>query len=167
MERAVREGRFRQDLFYRINVIPVHVAPLRQRSEDILPLLQKYVAYFAASLNADVRGLTTGAEASALRYEWPGDVRELRNRVERAVALSAGPWIRAHDLFPERGDADDPEDKMPSLAAAREEAERRHISAALERTSGQVGKAAELLGISRTTLWEKMRKLAISGGEQA
>ena len=140
----------------------MHIAPLRERPDDVLPILTKYVSYFAATMNAEVRGLTTRAETAALRYQWPGNVRELRNRVERAVALASTPRIGVADLFPERGRSADSDDGMPSLAAAREEAERRHIMAALERTEGQVGKAAEILGISRTTLWDKMRRFGIS-----
>ncbi len=165
LDRLVRAGEFRQDLYYRINVIPVHIGPLRERADDILPLLQKYVAYFALAMHSEVRGLTTGAESAALGHDWPGNVRELRNRAERAVALAAGPWLAAADLFPVRHHHDGPSQEIPSLAAARQEAERRHIMAALERTAGQVGKAAEILAVSRTTLWEKMRKLGISTDE--
>ena len=165
LDRLVRAGEFRQDLFYRINVIPVHIAPLRERADDVLPLLQKYVAYFAATMNAEVRGLTVDADSAALGHKWPGNVRELRNRVERAVALATGPWLGVADLFPDRHHHDGPVPEIPSLAAARQEAERRHIMAALERTAGQVGKAAEILAVSRSTLWEKMRKLGISVDE--
>jgi DNA-binding NtrC family response regulator len=130
-------------------------------------LLQQYLAYFAAAMNAEVRGLTVGADSAALGHKWPGNVRELRNRVERAVALAVGPWLGAADLFPDRHHQDGQVPEIPSLAAARQEAERRHIMAALERTAGQVGKAAEILAVSRSTLWEKMRKLGISVDETA
>jgi DNA-binding NtrC family response regulator len=100
---------------------------------------------------------------AALAHDWPGNVRELRNRVERAVALASGAWITAGDLFPEQ--AVPVADARPdSLAAARDAAERRQIVAALEQTGGQIKKAAELLGISRTTLWERMRRLDLGGG---
>jgi DNA-binding NtrC family response regulator len=161
LEALVASGRFRRDLYYRINVIPVVLAPLRMRREDIGPLLRQYVAYFAESLGVEVRGLTTHAETIALGHHWPGNVRELRNRVERAVALARGPWIGAADLFPDLATDSPDEGELPPLAAIREAAERRHILAALERTGGQVKKAAVLLGVSRTTLWEKMRKLGL------
>ncbi len=163
LEALVRSGRFRRDLYYRINVIPVHIAPLRERPEDVPLLLNKYVAFFAETLGGEVRGLALGAEMAALAHDWPGNVRELRNRVERAVALASGAWITAGDLFPEQ--AVPVADARPdSLAAARDAAERRQIVAALEQTGGQIKKAAELLGISRTTLWERMRRLDLGGG---
>jgi DNA-binding NtrC family response regulator len=162
LEDLVASGRFRRDLYYRINVIPVVLAPLRSRSEDITPLLRQYVSYFAESFGIEVRGLATHAETVAMGHDWPGNVRELRNRVERAVALARGPWIAAVDLFPDL--VIDPPDEadLPPLAAVRDAAERRHILAALERTEGHIKKAADLLGVSRTTLWEKMRRLGIA-----
>ncbi len=163
----VRQGRFREDLYYRINVIPVAVPPLRERPDDIGPLLRRYAGLFADSFNAPVRGIALQAETAARAYPWPGNVRELRNRVERAVALAAGPWLGAADLFPDLAQARDerPGEALLSLVDAREEAERRHILAALERTGGRITRAAQLLGVSRTTLWEKMRRLGLSSGE--
>ena len=103
IDRAVRDGRFRQDLYYRLNVIPVHIAPLRDRKDDILPLARAFVAEHAAAFGSAVRGLTTIAEDALLAHAWPGNVRELRNRIERAVALSNGPWLGPNDLFPGQG----------------------------------------------------------------
>jgi DNA-binding NtrC family response regulator len=157
----VASGRFRRDLYYRINVIPVDVPPLRLREDDVAPLLRHYVSHFAAAFGRDLRGVTTQAEAVAGAHDWPGNVRELRNRAERAVALAAGPWVSACDLFPDCVPSGEPESEIRLLSAVRNDAERRHITAVLERTGGQIKKAAELLGISRTTLWEKMRRLGL------
>ncbi len=166
LEGLVVSGRFRRDLYYRINVIPVVLAALRTRPEDIGPLLRQYVAYFAQSFGVEVRGLATHAETVALGHDWPGNVRELRNRVERAVALARGPWIAAADLFPDLDIVEIEATDLPPLATVRDAAERRHIVAALERTGGQIKKAADLLGVSRTTLWEKMRKLGLATDPQ-
>ena len=163
LDARVSAGLFRRDLYYRINVIPIHLSPLRERGDDIVPLLRRYVAEFAAATNADIRSLSAAAERLALAHSWPGNVRELRNRAERAVALAAGPLLGAHDLFPDlQAEAGE---ELPPLASIVEEAERRHIRAVLDRTGGQVRKTADLLGISRTTLWEKMRRLGLSVAE--
>ena len=162
LDDRMQAGQFREDLYYRINVIHIDVPSLRDRQEDILPLLRNYLTFFAESFDNDVRGLTTLAEEVALNHDWPGNIRELRNRMERAVALTPGPMITPVDLFPERSSEtsawSSQESGIPTLSEARDEAERRHILTALQQTDGQVSKAADLLGISRTTLWEKMRK---------
>lgn len=164
LEQRVREGSFRRDLYYRINVIPVSIPPLRERREDVLPLLQGYLRQYADAFQRPAQRLTPQAAATALAHDWPGNVRELRNRIERAVALATGPWIGADDLFPERIACDSfgEDTRWPQLAAVRDESERSHILVTLQRAEGQLGKAADLLGIGRTTLWEKMRRLGIT-----
>ncbi|WP_029010075.1 sigma-54-dependent transcriptional regulator [Azospirillum halopraeferens] len=169
LERAVRDGAFRRDLYYRINVIPVTVPPLRERREDVPALLRGYLDHYAAAFGRPARGLTPEAEAAALAHDWPGNVRELRNRVERAVALSAGPWLTPAALFPEHApDGDLPADNLPAdaawppLAAVRDASERAHIRATLDHADGRLARAADLLGVGRTTLWEKMRRLGIA-----
>jgi len=157
----VKEGRFREDLYYRINVIPVAIPPLRAHGEDIPVLVNAYLIHYAERFERDVRALTGPAEDAIMSYDWPGNVRELRNRVERAVALSHGPRLSAQDLFPDALSAAD-ESEMPTLQEVRNLAEQRHIQRALDHTGGQIKTSAELLGISRTTMWEKMRKLGIS-----
>jgi DNA-binding NtrC family response regulator len=161
LDARVASGQFRPDLLFRIKVIPVEIPPLRQRPADILPLLHQYVTYFTDMLHTNARGFTTYAGAVAQAHHWPGNVRELRNRMERAVALATGPWIGARDLFPEVDPVDEPAPGVSPLSTIRDDAERRHITAVLEQTGGQIKKAADLLGISRTTLWEKMRKLGL------
>jgi DNA-binding NtrC family response regulator len=164
LKSAVADGRFREDLYYRINVIPVTIPALREHPQDILALVRGYLSYYASRFHRDVRSLTAAAEDAVLAHDWPGNVRELRNRVERSVALARSPRVSAQDMFPELVVAGQ-DSEMPTLREVRDQAERRHIGHALALTGGQTGAAAELLGVSRTTLWEKMRKLGLSGDE--
>jgi DNA-binding NtrC family response regulator len=160
----VDDGRFRADLYYRINVVSVSMPPLRERPEDIPWLMERFFAECAAVVETPLRGVGALAEDAARAYPWPGNVRELRNRVERAVALALGQWIMPGDLFPETHGTPAPGDRgLPSLEDARHAAERRHILRALAETKGEVAAAARLLGIGRTTLWEKMRRFGIAG----
>ena len=164
LEQLTREKEFRVDLYYRINVIPVHIAPLRAREQDIMPLMHHYLDFFTRTMKRETGGLSSLAQEAALAYEWPGNVRELRNRVERAVALASDTRIAPSDLFPELGSTDDTasRDTIATLADVRDAAERRQILRALQRTGGRTGKSAALLGVSRTTLWEKMRRLNLA-----
>ena len=162
LDRAAADGRFRRDLYYRINVIPIPIPPLRHRTDDILPLAYAFLREFSEAFGRDVRGFAPDGEHALMVYAWPGNVRELRNRVERAVALTQAPWIGAESLFP--AEAVEPlglENVLPTLAQARAEAERRHIRAALERVGGRIEEAARCLAISRSTLFDKMKKLGI------
>ncbi len=154
----VLDGRFREDLYYRIAVIPVHVAPLRERRADIVPLLRVAVAEFAASFGRPIHGLSRESELRAERYAWPGNVRELRNRAERAVALGAGHAVTAADLFPETAPVEDVLPESSSLSAVKLDAERRHIERVLAATGGQVEEAARRMDISRSALFEKLKR---------
>ncbi len=156
----LRDGRFREDLFFRLAVISIAMPALRERAADILPLARRFLGEFGDRFGRAPRGFSTLAEDALASHDFPGNIRELRNRVERAVALADGEWIGPGDLFPERGVA---EAQMPSasLAEARDEAERRAILAALETTGGDVTQAAERLGVSRSTLFEKVRRMNI------
>jgi DNA-binding NtrC family response regulator len=157
---AVAEGQFRRDLYYRINVIPVAIPPLRDRPDDILPFAQHFMQEFSEAFHRDVKGFTAEAEQALLKHSWPGNVRELRNCIERAVALSQAPRIGADALF-----ASEPAefDGAPSakLAEVRDRAERQHIRAVLADVDNRIEEAAKRLGVSRSTLFEKMRKLDI------
>ena len=160
----VRDGQFREDLYYRIAVIPVGIPPLRERRADILPLLTRAVAEFAASFARTVHGLSRDAEQWAETHPWPGNVRELRNRAERAVALATGHTITAADLFPETAMAGDAPLELSSLAAVRLEAERRHIERVLASTGGQVEEAARRMGVSRSVLFDKLKRHRAESG---
>ncbi len=158
----VKDGSFREDLYYRINVVEVPVPALRMRPADIPWLMDLFFLEFAGARPNALRGVSSLAEHAAADHDWPGNVRELRNRMERAVALAHGDWIMPADLFPERHTADVAAPDGLTLADARENAERRRIEAALREHDGRILDAAKALGVSRTTLWEKMRKLGLS-----
>jgi DNA-binding NtrC family response regulator len=159
----VREGRFREDLYYRLAVIPLAIPPLRERVADIRPLLEAAVAEFAASFGRALRGLSAEAVRLAEAHSWPGNVRELRNRAERAVALAPGApttgvLVTGADLFPEQAAGAAEADRPLRLAEVRAEAERRHIARVLEETGGHVEEAARRLGVSRSALFEKLKR---------
>ncbi|ADH88603.1 two component, sigma54 specific, transcriptional regulator, Fis family [Ancylobacter novellus DSM 506] len=157
----VREGSFREDLFYRVNVVTIRLPALRERLEDIPWLMDRFFAELSEQLPTQARGISGLAQEAALAHAWPGNVRELRNRMERAVALAMGPWLMPGDLFPESAGRPVSSATFESLETARLEAERRHIVRALAATNGEISGAARLLGIGRTTLWEKMRRLGL------
>ncbi len=162
LEAAVQRGHFREDLYFRINVIPVRVPPLRERPADIVALLHRFTLEFAGVMQRPLKGVSALAEEAALAHDWQGNIRELRNRIERGVALSGGDWLMPGDLFPEVGAPAEEEGRdIATLSEVRDAAERRQILRALQATGKQVMKAADLLGVSRTTLWEKMRRLGI------
>jgi DNA-binding NtrC family response regulator len=158
----VAAGRFREDLYYRINVVTLDVPPLRARPDDISLLLNRFFTELAPAANPSLRGISSLTENAALGYRWPGNVRELRNRLERAITLAIGEWLMPGDLFPESARPQEASASGgQSLAKARDAAERQQIERALRETNGQIGEAAKLLAISRTTLWERMRRYAI------
>jgi len=162
LHKLVQAGRFREDLYYRINVVSAKVPPLRVRQQDIPWLMERFFAESASRTETSLKGISSLAEEAALSYGWPGNVRELRNRMERAVALGLGQWVMPGDMFPEQSDETASSLEMGSLEDVRQSAEKRHILRALAATSGEVGAASKLLGIGRTTLWEKMRRLGLN-----
>lgn len=157
LDAAVAEGALREDLLYRIDMFGIDIPPLRRRPEDIEWLLEKFVAAFDARRDRRLRGVGALAVEAALHHDWPGNVRELRNHVERAVALAEGDWLTPHDLFPRTRGRASPATAAP-LSAIKDAAERRAIQGALRDAGGHLQKAAALLGVSRTTLWEKMKR---------
>ena len=160
--RRVENGTFREDLFYRINVITIGVPALRDRPEDIPPLLEAVFDEFNDRFDAGLKGISALAEEAAMAHRWPGNVRELRNRLERAVAMAGGPWIMPGDLFPDASPQLKIDTQMSSLEEVRSAAERRHIARALALADNETTVAAKMLDISRTTLWEKMKRLGLS-----
>jgi two-component system NtrC family response regulator len=155
----MRDGRFREDLFYRLNEVRIDIPPLRARSGDV-PLL---VAHFIAMFNRDhgraIRGLAPDAADAVLHHDWPGNVRELENRIKRAVIMADGSLLTAADLDLAAPAAR--EGETLDLRGARDRAERDVIHKALLREQGNVARAARLLGVSRPTLYEQMRNLNI------
>lgn len=159
LHERVKAGTFREDLLYRINVLAISIPPLRERPDDIEWLAERFLDALAGEAGVELTGISGNAMEELRAHAWPGNVRELRNRIERAVGLAPGPWILSGDLFPERGRAS--ETKLGSLEAARDEAEKREILRALRHSGGAVIEAAHALSISRTTMWEKMRRHGI------
>lgn len=154
-------GAFRPDLIARLSQIEIAVPPLRDRPEDAIWLLHRMFDHLADrrpnAAGSPLKGLSGLAEEAARAHDWPDNGREVRSRLLQAVRSAEGPWIQPADLFPELR----AEGHFPTLAEARDAAERQQIVAALERTQGRVSDAARLLGVARTTLWEKMQKLGL------
>lgn len=166
LQALVKEGRFREDFFYRIGGMKIDVPPLRERLDDIPWLIGQFLEKFK-SPGGTVKQVSAQAVDAALAYSWPGNVRELRNRVERGVALARTDWIMPADLFPEQAAVTQEQPRpFATLSEARDDAERRQIERALKETGGHMIEAARMLGISRTTLWEKMRRLGLADQEQ-
>lgn len=157
LEAAVADGLMREDLLYRLDIFRIEIPPLRRRPEDVEWLLERFVAESCACGDRRLRGVGALAVEAALQHSWPGNARELRNRVERAAALADGVWLTPGDLFPRARGPSAPATAAP-LSEIKNAAERRAIQGALHDADGQLQKAAALLGVSRTTLWEKMRR---------
>ena len=180
----VAAGRFRADLFYRLNVVEIVVPPLRQRGEDVLKLADHFVGHFAEKTARAVEGLTPAARAALAAHRWPGNVRELKNVIERAVVLGSDSWIDAEDLALPTIKAPQPADQgranaaaaVPEAAAgsAHEpaatgdgeqpltllELERKHLLEVLRLTGGNKSRAAAILGIERSTLDRKLKRIS-------
>jgi DNA-binding NtrC family response regulator len=155
LEQLVRDGRFREDLYYRLNVIPVMLLPLRERRDDILPLARHFLAEFDAAFHKPIRGFAPDAELRLQGYPWPGNVRELRNLIERLVLLGSSERIEVADLPPPfSGPASAPATSVEQLQTL-DDVERSYILRVVERV-GNKSKAARILGISRQTLRRKV-----------
>jgi formate hydrogenlyase transcriptional activator len=153
----IPEGTFRMDLFYRLSVFPIRVPPLRERAEDIPLLIQHYTKKYAQHLNKRIEIVPSEGMDILMQYSWPGNIRELHNIIERAVILSRGAVLdlRLTELASGRAEA-------PAEPVTLRDAERAHILRTLHKTNGQVAAAAALLGLPRTTLFYKMRRLGVS-----
>jgi two-component system NtrC family response regulator len=163
LEALVREGRFRDDLYYRINVVTIQLPPLRERREDVPLLIDHFLRAFADKNGKSIRGLTREAREALLRYDYPGNVRELENLIERAVVLTRDDVIDLTDLpLTLEAQAAEPESGA-GLVAAVEGLERRMIREALAKADGIQTRAAELLGIGERVLRYKLKKYGLSG----
>jgi DNA-binding NtrC family response regulator len=168
LERAVAENEFREDLFYRLNVIPIHVPPLREREGDIAILIHHFLKQHCLKKTIPQKQMSAGAIESLEQYEWPGNVRELQNVIERLVILTDTDEIQLHDLPKRMQVAQPSEATHPDLGVdginlkeTLDDLENRLILDALQRAGGVKNKAAKLLGLNRTTLIEKMKKKQI------
>jgi len=178
LSEAIEQGRFRLDLYYRLNVIQVLLPPLRERTEDILPLAEHFVRIYNTKFKRNVKGLSHSAAAALLAHDWPGNVRELRNVIERSMVLEEADWIQVSNLqiasdratppslaFERSASADDQSPGTPlshgqpaPFEVSLEEAEKNLVKKALERAAGNQTRAAVLLGVTRDTLRYKMKK---------
>jgi two-component system NtrC family response regulator len=158
--RAIKEGKFREDLYYRISVITIHLPPLRERGDDVLLLANYFLRMFNDEHHKKVRRFSSAAVNFLMAYEWPGNVRELRNRVQRAIIMSDSTSLEPCDLGCETELPIRSEDMQPvtSLREARDKVERELIAAVIDRQNGNIVKAAEALGVSRPTLYDLMKK---------
>jgi len=158
IKKAVANGQFREDLYYRLNVVNIELPPLRERKEDILLLAQHFLKKFAVENQKGITGFSPEATDFLLRYEWPGNVRELENAIERAVILAQNPFIEVVDL------------RQENLLLAHSaplgkdlgEVEKNHILNILNETGGNHSEAARILGISRMTLYNKIRAYGLN-----
>ncbi len=163
----VKEGRFREDLYYRLNVVEIKLPPLSERKEDIPLLAYHFLKKYSKELNRPVQGVAGEAMAALLSYEWKGQVRELENIIERAVLLGDSEFITLSDL-PEGIISSESEYHMDSesLEEAVQAFERHYIQSVLRRTEGNKSQAARLLDIDPSTLYRKMERMGLSGSER-
>jgi DNA-binding NtrC family response regulator len=163
LARAVAEGRFREDLYYRLNVIPITLPPLRERREDLPLLVEHILERLGVEMGRRLDGISGDGLRLLMGHHWPGNVRELRNVLERAAVVAPGSLIEASDLglvapaAPAEGDG-----TLVSL----EEVERRHVGEVLRRTGGNVSQAARILDIDRVTLYHKMKKYGLKRDDE-
>ena len=165
LREAVKEGAFRQDLYYRLNVIQLIVPPLRERPQDILPMARFFIEHYNGKFKRQIERISLEAESLLLAHDWPGNVRELRNAIERAMILEDTSEIRPQSLpIAVRGGSGSPYVATEATAAftgdplSLVEQERRLLVQALEKTAGNQTQAARLLRITRDTLRYKMKK---------
>jgi formate hydrogenlyase transcriptional activator len=156
LTRMVAEGKFREDLFYRLNVFPIAIPPLRERVEDIPELVDHFTRHYAHRLGRQIETVLSETKERLMQYSWPGNIRELQNFIERAVILSPGSVLAPPlaELLRLK--------EIPPEPVALVDVERAHISRILIRVNGELTRAAALLGIPRTTLFYKIRRLGVT-----
>lgn len=159
LSQAVKEGTFREDLYYRIQVVPLTVPPLRERQEDIPPLAQSFLRQRGVRLHKKIRGFLPDALQKMVRYSWPGNVRELENVVEKAVIMSTQDMITA-DLIP-LNVAQPAEDGLKSLTDAKEEFQREYLRKLLDHTGGNISRAAQIAGRYRADFYKLLKKYGL------
>jgi len=161
LKKAVEEGAFREDLYYRLNVVPITLPDLKDRQEDIPLLANHFVQKFAQESNPAIREISKEAMAVLMSHAWPGNVRELENVIERAVTLGHGPAVLPADLPPNLAGGANPLERALAREATLEDLERDYIAMILQRTKGHQIRAATILGIDRRTLYRKIRRYGL------
>jgi DNA-binding NtrC family response regulator len=173
LEKTVREGKFREDLYYRLNVLRLEAPPLRVRGRDVVLLAEHYIRVFSQEFRRPVRRLSPAAEQALLAYSWPGNVRELRNLVERAVFLAESESLEPadfesmHTLRVAEGGSAGSDIALPEQGLNIEDVERRLVMLALERTRGNQTKAAALLGLHRDQIRYRIEKFSLKPDERS
>jgi DNA-binding NtrC family response regulator len=162
----VKNKRFREDLYYRLNVIELKLPPLRERREDIPLLVDAFLKKCSEGSGKVVKGVSEAALAMLIDYTWPGNVRELENVIERAVTLGRGPAVEPRDLPPHLAGGTNPLERALSKEATLEDLEKDYIAMILRRTKGHQIRAASILGIDRRTLYRKIRRFSLKLGEE-
>jgi DNA-binding NtrC family response regulator len=159
LKKQVEEDRFREDLYYRLNVIQISLPPLRERKEDIPLLVDHFLLHFENEMGKTLQGISTDALELLINYDWPGNVRELRNVVERAAVLAKGPIVTPLELdLPRHEQAAEAGDSLRDV-------ERRHIAATLRQYDWNISRTAKALGIDRVTLYNKIKRYGIREDE--
>ncbi|MGA1868197.1 MAG: sigma-54-dependent transcriptional regulator [bacterium] len=158
LKMALRNGEFREDFFYRLNVIPIDIKPLRERREDILLLIDYFLREFSIKNGVESKTMTPEALEIFFNYEWPGNVRELKNLIERLVIMTAGPTLTASDI----PDSYKEQHGLLSFKEAKQDFEKYYIRDALGKSKGNISDAARNLKIERSLLYQKIKKLGIS-----
>jgi two-component system nitrogen regulation response regulator NtrX len=167
----IRGGRFREDLYFRLNVIPIWVPPLRERGDDVIRLAEHFAAEFATEYGRRPKRFAPEALPVLRAYRWPGNVRELRNVIERLMIMVPGEVVEAADLAflgvdPRGASGVAPAGAVAPLYVARDAWEREYILSALAVFEGNISRAAEALGVERSNLYRKMRGLGIGKKEE-
>lgn len=162
LEEEVKNGNFREDLFYRIHVIPVYLPPLRERKEDIPPLVDQFLKLFSEEMNKNIKGLTPQAMQALMLQDWPGNIRQLKNTIEYAVAMTQEDVI-TEDLLQSQREVET--EKLKPLKEAKAGFEKGYIISLLEMTRGNVSKAAELAGKYRADFYNLLKKYSINPGD--
>jgi two-component system response regulator GlrR len=156
LEEQVKQGLFREDLFYRIHVIPIHIPPLRERKEDIPPLVEHFIKKYGLQMNKEVKGLTPLAMQKLLLHDWPGNVRELENTIEYAMAMAEQDFITEDFILKKKVIV--PQQAMKSLKEARDAFEKAYLIHLLELCQGNVSEAAKLAGKHRTDFYDILKR---------
>jgi DNA-binding NtrC family response regulator len=166
LKKAVEEGAFREDLYYRLNVVPITLPDLKDRPEDIPLLANHFVQKFGQESNSGIREISKEAMAILISHTWPGNVRELENVIERAATLGRGPAVQPNDLPPHLAGGTNPLERALAKEATLEDLEKDYIAMILRRTKGHQIRAATILGIDRRTLYRKIRRYGLRLNEE-
>jgi len=167
--KEVEEGNFRKDLYFRINVIPIHLPPLRERVEDIPLLVQYFLTKFQGDGSSGLKGILPSTMSMMLEYDWPGNIRELENRIERALIFSKGSSIAPADMFPEKfetsgqeEEVDEEFDTITDYSTAKASFEKRYIISLMHKCKGNISQVARIAGRHRPEIYKMIRKYKIN-----